>query len=313
MTSLAHAAVPVVTVDIAPVHSLVAQVMGELGEPNLALSPGASPHGYSMRPSEAQAVQDADIVFWTSASLTPWLSEAIGTLAPDAKSVELLELPDTTTLVLRESALFEAHGHDDEHSGEEDEHSDEETDEEDHDEEKGHGHETQANDPHAWLAPSNAAVWLDAIAAELSTMDPENANTYASNAASGKVDLKELEGSIEKVLEPARDHNFIVFHDAYQYFETAFDFPASGAISISDASKPGPARLQEIRDRVKNAYVRCVLSEPQFNTDLIDTVLDGTDARSAVLDPLGSHIDLGPELYPRLMQELAQTLADCLV
>jgi zinc transport system substrate-binding protein len=132
-----------------------------------------------------------------------------------------------------------------------------------------------------------------------------------ANAASGKALLDQLKSDVDVILAPVRNRNFIVFHDAYQYFETAFDFPASGAISISDASEPSPARIQQIHDRVKDAGVTCVLAEPQFNPDLVATVLDGSEARSGTIDPLGSHIKTGPKLYTKLVRDLAQTLADC--
>jgi len=330
---ISRADVPSVAVDIAPVHSLVAQVMGTLGNPALVVSPGASPHGYSLRPSEAQALQDASIVFWVSAGLTPWLADTIVTLAPDATRVELLEVDGTIELAMREGALFEAHEHeedaDKDHDGAEhdEDHDDEQKDGHDnehgveHDEGDGgrdeHAsgssdeHDHGEHDPHAWLDPSNAAIWLDTIADELSKADPANSEIYLANAASGKAELEQMETDVQDVLAPVRDRKFIVFHDAYQYFENAFDFPASGAISISDASKPSPARIQQIHDRVAQANVTCVLAEPQFNPDLVNTVLDGTDAQSSTIDPLGSHLEIGPTLYPTLLRELAQTIADC--
>lgn len=298
---VAHADVPSVAVDIAPVHSLVARVMEGVGSPDLIVSPGASPHGYSLRPSEAQALQDADIVVWVSAELTPWLAETIETLAGDAEAIELLEVTGTTELDVREGALFEAHDHEDDKG-----HAEGATAGAGHDPEHG------AHDPHAWLSPENAKVWLDAIAAELSAVDAENAGVYFANAAAGKTELDALIAEIGATLEPARGSTFIVFHDAYQYFEASFDIPASGAISLSDAARPSPARIAEIRDRVAEQGVSCVLAEPQFNPALVQTVLDGTDARSAVLDPLGADLTPGAALYPQLMRNLAKSLADCL-
>lgn len=308
---ISRADVPSVAVDIAPVHSLVAQVMGTLGTPALVVSPGSSPHGYSLRPSEAQALQDADVVFWVSAGLTPWLADTIGTLTPEATRVELLEEEGTTKLPKRESALFERHGHkegadDEDHDGE------------NHDKDEGESHEQgsdsdvhRAHDAHAWLDPSNAAIWLDTIADTLSKSDPANSEAYRANAAAGMAELDELATEIQDILTPLRGRGFIVFHDAYQYFENAFDFPAFGAISISDASKPSPARIQQIHDRVAQANVTCVLTEPQFNPDLVNTVLDGTEARTSTTDPLGTHLEIGAALYPQLLRDLARTLADC--
>ena len=347
----ALAEAPRVATDIAPVHSLVARVMGGLGTPDLIISQGASPHEYNLRPSEAAALQDADLVFWIGEGLTPWMEGALETLADDAEVIELLEADGVSRLAFREGALFEAHehgeGHDghDEHDHEEDHddhaHGDDHDEHEEHAHEEDHGHEHAHeehhddhdehahddhddhedghddhahgdHDPHAWLSPENAAVWLNTIAAALSAADPENAGTYYANAAAGRDELTALSDEIDAALDPVRGRNFIVFHDAYQYFEAAFSFPASGAISISDASRPSPARIAEIQDRVANEGITCVLSEPQFNSNLVAAIMDGTKANTAVLDPLGAGLELGPEFYPQLLRNLANALAECL-
>lgn len=321
-TALADA--PRVATDIAPIHSLVARVMDGVGTPDLIVQPGGSPHEYSLRPSEAKALQDADLVFWVSPDLTPWLGNAIETLAADASVTELLEADGTIELEIREGALFEAHAHDDDEHEDAAHGDDQHDDHEEHADhaEKGHedhaedeaGHEEHghgAHDPHAWLSPVNAATWLNVIAGQLSAADPENAGVYFANAAAGRAELDVLVSDISAMLEPIRDGQFIVFHDAYQYFESAFELQASGAISISDASDPSPARIAEIRARIADGGIDCVLAEPQFNPGLVATVMDGTDATTGVLDPLGSDLEPGAALYPQLMRNLASTLVGC--
>ncbi|MDS9950905.1 MAG: zinc ABC transporter substrate-binding protein, partial [Planktomarina sp.] len=317
MGGAAYADTPQVAVDIAPVHSLVARVMDGIGKPDLIIQPGASPHEYSLRPSEASALQAADLVFWIGPDLTPWLTDTIGTLASDAVVTELMEADGTIELEFREGALFEAHDHgdDDDHDdhGDDDDHDDH-GDDDDHDEaESGHeGHDHGAHDPHAWLSPKNAMNWLNVIAGQLSAVDPDNAGAYFANAAAGRTEIKTLIGEVTATLDPVRGGQFIVFHDAYQYFEMDFDFPASGAISISDASDPSPARIAKIQARIAEQGIDCVLAEPQFNPGLVATVLDGTDAQTGILDPLGSDLELGPAFYPQLIRNLSNVLADCM-
>ena len=113
MGGTAYADTPQVAVDIAPVHSLVARVMDGVGTPDLIIKPGASPHEYSLRPSEAAALQNSDLVFWIGSDLTPWLTDTIETLAKNASVTSLLDLDGTVQLDFRESALFEVHDHDD--------------------------------------------------------------------------------------------------------------------------------------------------------------------------------------------------------
>ncbi|QFT61104.1 High-affinity zinc uptake system protein ZnuA precursor (plasmid) [Sulfitobacter sp. THAF37] len=324
----ALAEVPRVAVDIAPVHSLVARVMAGVGTPDLIVPPEASPHEYSLRPSQATALQEAGVVFWVTPDLTPWLDGALDTLAGEATVVELLGTAGTLELPLRQDALFEAHHHD--HGGHEEAAHEDHEDHEDHDHaedgHEGHDHEDHADednhaaghdhagehDPHAWLSPQNGAVWLDRIAATLSEADPANAAAYRANAAAGQQELASLTQEIQTILDPVRDGNFIVFHDAYQYFEAAFDVPASGTVSLSDASDPSPARIAEVQARVTEQNITCVLSEPQFNPGVVASVMEGSAARTGVLDPLGSDLEPGPMLYPDLLRNLARALADCL-
>ncbi|MEL7105695.1 MAG: zinc ABC transporter substrate-binding protein [Pseudomonadota bacterium] len=341
MGGTAIADVPNVAVDIAPVHSLVARVMDGVGTPRLIVQPGASPHGYSLRPSDAAALQAADLVFWIGEDLTPWMEDAVNTLAVDAAVTTLLNVDDITLLDFREGAMFEEHDHgeDDDHddhgddhaegeahddhddhgddhaeSEEHDDHGDEEhaehDDHDDHDDHAGHDH--GEHDPHAWLSPSNARVWLNAIAGQLSAADPDNAGAYFANAAAARAEMDALSAEINATLDPVRGGSFIVFHDAYQYFETDFDFAASGAISIGDASDPSPARIAEIQGRIRAEGVDCVLAEPQFNPGIVATVLDGTEASTGVIDPLGAALEPGPGLYPQVIRDMAKTLAECL-
>lgn len=313
MGGTAIADVPNVAVDIAPVHSLVARVMKGVGHPELILPSSASPHGYSMRPSEAQALQDADVVVWMGADLAPWMEGAVETLAEDAAVLTLLEADKTTLLEFRENALFEkhAHGADDDHEDHHLEHF-EDHDDDHHKAHDEHAHVHSQHDPHAWLSPANAATWLDLIAAELASKDPEHAEAYLANAAAGRDELAVLTAEVSASLAPVRGGSFIVFHDAFQYFETDFGFPASGAISLGDAEDPSPARLSQIKKRVQNEGVDCVLAEPQFNPGLVAAVTEGTEVQTGVIDPLGANLEPGAALYPQLIRNIASTLTDCM-
>ncbi len=321
MGSTALADVPNVVTDIAPVHSLVARVMEGVGEPHLIIPSGASPHEYSLRPSEASALQDADIVVWIGEGLTPWMEGPIETLAEGATVVTLLEVAETVVLNFREGALFEAHDHDEDHDEDHDDdhedhadegHDDHDEDHDDHEDhaEDEHGHDD--HDPHAWLSPTNASAWLNVIAAQLSATDPDNAGAYFANAAAARAEMEALSAEVDGILEPVRGGSFIVFHDAYQYFELDFGMEASGAISLGDAADPSPARIAEVQERLSDGNIGCVLSEPQYNAGLVATVLDGTDANTGIMDPLGVDLTPGAALYPQLIRNMAQTLADCL-
>jgi len=304
--------VPNVAADIAPVHSLVSRVMEGVGAPKLVIKSGASPHDYRLRPSEAKALQDADLVFWMGEELTPWMNGALETLASKASITTLLDQEGVTLHDFRESALFEAHDHDEDKDKDKD-HKDHD-DHDDHDDDNDHkDHDDHGgHDPHAWLSPENAKLWLNIIASKLSVADPQNAASYFMNAAAGQAEMEEMIVEVNVMLKPVQGGKFVVFHDAYQYFENDFDFYASGAISLGDSSDPSPARIQKVQKRIRDEGIQCVLAEPQFNEGLVVTVMEGSEATASVIDPLGAELNTGPNLYTQLIKNMAKTLRDCL-
>jgi len=305
--SAAVAEVPRVVTDIAPVHSLVAQVMAGVGVPDLLIDQATSPHHFALRPSQARALQEADLVIWIGASLSPALSGAIADLAGAGKEMTLLSVPQTDLLPIREDVRFEAHRHDD--------HGDHGHDDHGHDDHEDEGHEDHVHDgaidPHAWLDPDNAALWLTAIAKELAAADPAHAQTYLRNAENAARQVEDLADQIEADFAATPPPAFIVFHDAYQYFEDAFDISAQGAISLSDASAPSAARLSEIRTIVAEQGVECLFAEPQFDPDILSAVADAAPVSIAVIDPYGGHIPTGVDFYPALLQDLATGISGC--
>jgi len=284
-----HAKVPRVATDIPPVHSLVSQVMGELGTPKLIIPPGTSPHGYAMRPSEARTLQAADVVFWMGQDLTAWFGRAIKALATNATTVALSESKDLIRHPYRTTKNFDTHTHD-----------------------EGEHDATAKIDPHLWLDPDNALIFLDVIATTLARLDAIHADTYLTNAAQAKAALEALKSELNATVQPIRGRPFIVFHDAYHYFEHRFDVEAAGSVSIGDASSPGPARIAAIRGKVQTLGATCVFSEPQFEPKLIATIIEKTAARSGILDPVGATLKPGPNQYSQLLRHLAHGLLTCL-
>ena len=302
LTTTAHAA-PNVVASVKPVHSLAAAVMTGVGEPALIVKGSASPHTYALKPSDAGALESADIVFWTGHGLELFLGEALETLTGDATVVELADTPGIELLPVREGGAFEAHAHGEEHEGEE--HS--------HEDEHGHAHgEHGEGDMHFWLDPQNAKLMVAQIAATLSEADPENAATYQANAEAELVKLDALQAELAATLAPVADKPFIVFHDAYQYFEARFGLNLAGSITVTPDVMPGAARIDELKAKLATLGATCVFAEPNFEPTIISAITEGTEARSGVLDPEGGALTEGPELYPTLLRGLATSLVDCL-
>ena len=308
-------AAPEVVVDVPPIHSIVARVMAGVGTPRLLLAPGASPHDYSLRPSDARAIAGADLLVWVGPSLDPWLDEAADALGASTR-LTLDTLPGLTLLPFRsarevgggedagDAVAEEGHDHD---------HGAETAGEGGHGHDHGHDHDHAGGlDPHVWLDPGNAIAIASATAQALSEADPDHAAAYAANAAAFATETKALETDIAAVLAPAHDHGYVVFHDAYQYLETRFGLPSAGAILLADGARPSAAHVSRLRAALGTANVSCVFTEPEFDPALATTIVEGTDIRVGRLDGLGIGLTPGADLYPALMRGLADSLADCL-
>lgn len=322
-------AAPKVVASIKPVQSLVAAVMDGVGEPSVIVDGAASPHTFALKPSTAKLIADADVVFWVGPELEPFLSKPLETLGEKAEAIELSEAPGVTKLPVREDANFEPHHHGEEegeagheghdhaahdHSGHS--HGTEAKEAAGHDHghshDHGHGHEHGEFDAHVWLDPENAKAMADDIAHHLSEADPENAATYAANAAALKEKLTALETELAAELEPVKDKPFIVFHDAYQYFEHRFGVRAAGSVTLSPEVQPGAERVAALRTKLKDLGAVCVFSEPQFEPKLVSVLIEGTDVRTGVLDPLGADVANGKDLYFEVTRNMAASLKTCL-
>lgn len=305
-----------VVASIKPVHSLVAAVMTGVGEPGLIVEGAGSPHTFAMRPSQATMLENADIVFWIGHELEAFLEKPLESLASKAKSVELIDAHGLTKLELREGGAFDAHEHDahehEEHAESHDDHDKNDMAEAEHHDDEHDEHGRGEFNAHIWLDPVNAKALVHEIEEALVDADPDNAEKYEVNAKDVMARLDALNAEIAADLKPVKDKPFIVFHDAYQNFEERFGLKAAGSITVSPEVQPGAARVTELRAKVRQLDATCVFSEPQFRPKLVQTITEGSSAKSGVLDPLGTSLQDGPELYFDLIREMATSFKTCL-
>ena len=323
LPTAALAETPRVVTDIGPVHSLVAMVMEGAGTPDRLLAPGASPHEMALRPSQARTLSEADLVVWIGPELTPQLQRQIETLAPAARSLPLDQVPGTHLLPARDTGIF-AHDHGDDHDDQDnhadhDDHDDHGPKDEDHahddqDEHDDHAdadeHHDGDHDPHLWLDPENALLWLNAIAAALSVADPDQAALYSANADKGAAAIAAARAQAMELLIPVSETTLGVGHDAFQYFEDSFGLTVTGALSDSDASAPGPARIAALRDSFAEQPPACILTEVGTDTGLLNAI-GAADIPLAELDQLGTTLPQGASLYPAILLDLANRIATC--
>lgn len=294
---MARAEEPQVVASIKPIHALVAGVMQGIGEPALLIEGGASPHDYSLRPSEVQLINRAQVVFWVGPELESFLQRPLANAR--VRSVELLETPGLHRLSIREGGPWEAHEHHDAQG------------KGNHEEDHGH-HAHDGHDAHIWLDPRNAMAMVRQISTVLSELDPAHQAEYEQNSAALTERLEVLDQELMAQLAPVKEVPYFVFHDAYQYFEQRYTLNAVGSIVASPEQLTSARRVQEIRNLIRSDQARCVFSEPQFEPALVATLVEGTGAQRGVLDPLGTDLVAGPEAYFQLLHNLATSLRTCL-
>jgi len=307
----ANAEIKVVT-SIKPIHSLASYLMDGVGKPDLIVDGFNSPHGFSMKPSHAKMLQNADLIFWIGEDLESFLEKPLNSIAKKAEKIELIEIKGLNVLKFRERNIFDEHDHDD-HAKKEDDHDDhddhdkKEDDHEDHDGHEGHGHGEY--DPHIWLDPINAKVILKEMTEHLIENDLKNASTYKSNLDKALNDIDKL--TIDVMTELNESTSSIVFHDAYQYFEERFNVKILGAFTVNTDVMPGAEQLSEIREIIEHDKVKCIFSEPQFNPDIIKVVAKDMNIKTAVVDPLGATLNPGKDLYFDLIRNMSASFKGC--
>ena len=314
----ANAEIKVVT-SIKPIHSLASYLMDGVGKPDLIVDGFNSPHGFSMKPSHAKMLQNADLIFWIGEDLESFLEKPLNSIAKKAEKIELIEIKGLNVLKFRERNIFDEHDHDD-HAKKEDSHDDhakkkdghddhakKEDGHDDHDEHEGHGHGEY--DPHVWLDPINAKVILKEMTEHLIENDSKNASTYKSNLDKALNDIDKL--TMDVMTELNESTSSIVFHDAYQYFEKRFNVKILGAFTVNTDIMPGAEQLSEIREIIEHDKVKCIFSEPQFNPDIIKVVAKDMNIKTGVVDPLGATLNPGMNLYFDLIRNMSASFKGC--
>jgi zinc transport system substrate-binding protein len=292
--SIQAAEPPRVVVSIAPMHSLIAGLMKGITTPELLVKGGTSHHGFSLRPSQIRTITQANVIFWLGAEAETFLKRPLANARPEQRVFNLTQSPGLTLLGTRSGQKWQAK-HDEESSGSHD-----------------HRYEDEATDPHIWLDPLNAQVIVKTATVVLIEADPERADQYQENSDRLLFRLQNLDMEMRNAVALARGKPYLVFHDAYQYFEHRYGLNAAGAISISPERRPGAKRLREIQRTLKEINAHCIFVEPQFPSNFLQAIVGEGEYYTGTLDPLGIDIPPGPDMYFILIRRLSSTLVACL-
>ena len=266
--------------------------MDGIGAPKLIVDGSNSPHNFTLKPSHAKMLQNADLIFWVGEEIEVFLEKPLDTIAKRAKKIELMEISQIKKIKFREKNIFE--GHHDDHG---------------HKKHDDHGHAHGEHDPHIWLDPLNAKVILKVMAKNMKMMDKKNSAKYDLNLKKANANIDRLVFEINKVIN--KNAKYVVFHDAYQYFEKRFGYKTLGALTVNTDVLPGAEQLKDIRKVIKKENAKCIFSEPQFNPKIIKAIAKDTNIKTGVLDPLGADLKNNKDLYFKLLNNLSNSLRKC--
>ncbi len=307
---------PRVAVSVSPVHSLVSGVMQGVGVPELLILPGHSPHVQPLSPSAVKAAYGADLLVWVGPGFEVTMSKIVGQIKRQDRVKSLMDDASLHTLPLREQSMWSEHGHghgqEDEEDGDEEHEGEEDGDEEHEGEEDGDEEHEAALDPHVWLSTDNAILIVSAFTDWISRIDSDNKDLYQSNRDKVIARIHQTRGQMSELLESIRTVPYIVFHDAWQYYENEHQLNAQTSVSRSADHAPVIRQIQDLNRLIRERDIRCVFREPQFESRIIQTVIEGTQARVGVLDPVGAELAPGPDMWHELMLSIATSLKTCL-
>jgi len=268
-----------VAVTVKPVHSLVAGVMQGAGEPLLVMGTSASPHHYTLRPSERRALANASLVFWIGPELESFMPRILGSLDASTKNIALIEAEG----LLRLPARTVHH----------------------------HAQAQSHMDPHIWLSPQNAHAMVDAIADELSRLDAAHAHIYDDNRKQLHQRIRESDDQVRRKLA-GKTSAFLSYHDAYQYFEKAYGLNNAGFVSSGDEISPSAKYVHELRDKIQKQQLHCLFYEAPNRPALVDTLTHGLEVEALELDAMGTRFKPGKDTWFKIINKLAETYNSCL-
>ncbi len=287
---------PRVLTSIKPLQLIAAAVQDGVGQPEVLLPPGASPHHYALRPSDVRRVREADLLYWIGPDLESFLPRVL-----EGRSKPNVAVQDVPGMTLRH--FGDSHAEKSEHH-----HADHGQPADQHD----HDHRPGSLDAHLWLLPANGRVIAHKMAADLAQLDPANAARYQANAEAFAQRLDALDQRLKSRLSGLAGKPYFVFHEAYDYFEAAYGLKHAGVFSVLGEVQPGAQHVAAMRERLQQAGPSCVFSEPPFRPRLAQTLTAGLPVTLAELDAMGGNLAAEASGYEVLLENLAGELAGCL-
>jgi len=260
-------------------------VAGDAATAELLVPVGQHGHGWEPGPRVREAIRDADLFVHGMTGFQPWVDDITADLDADGATVATVDASAAVDLLAIDGGHDESAGehdtthdgdhnetaHDDDHNDEADEHSDE-----DHD----HG---SGMDPHFWLDPLRVKTATDTVQQALAAVDPDNAETYADNAAAFHDDLDDLHEQIEStVADATRDVLLVAGHNAFQYLSDRYGMTVASLTNVSPDDRPTSRDIQRAQELIETHDLRYICADPLESQRAADQLVADTDAEEVL-------------------------------
>ena len=268
---------PKIVTTFLPVHLFTKAVVGDTGEVDILISPGMEVHDYQATPDNAKLLADADVLVENGLGIEEFLSGLI----TNAGNSQLQQIDASEGIEVIEE--------------EHDEHEEEE-----------HGHHHEEGDPHVWLDPVLAQQQVATIKDELIAIDPNNADSYRTNADAYIQQLQQLDNEFQQRLAPMAGCNFITFHDAFAYLAQRYGLKQEAIVEIPEDSIT-PKDIQRVQQAADGYQVKALLTEPRIEDKRIQQISSDLNLPLEAIDPLESG-QTDPQYYFQAMRENLEAL-----
>ena len=215
---------PKIAVSIVPEATFVSAVCGDLAEVVTLIPPGYSPENYEPTPEIMANLEDTELYFTIGVP-----AEESGILPNVGENVKIVALADEVASVYPDLTL-----------------------------------ENGGRDPHIWLSPKRAKVMVGAIARELCSLDPDNADIYNTNAEAYQKQLDDLDAKLKDALDGVENRKFIVYHPAFGYL--ADDYGLTMYALEEEGKEATAEHLQEMIDFAKTEEIKAIFYQSEIDS-----------------------------------------------
>jgi zinc transport system substrate-binding protein len=298
-----------VVVDIPPVHGIVEGVLGSNASITTLISRGIDPHNYTMKPSHAAALSEADLIVLIGESLTPSLAEKLPSLASNAQIIELAEVSNVHLIAYEdahEDHEDDAHHDDDHHDDHADEKEQNEHEHDEHHDDEHDSHDHSGINPHIWLDIDNADVWAHAIAKSASELSTALTSDINANLAAFEQALIGLKSEMQTLTAKP----YSVSHDAFGYLEESFGIDHPQAVTNGMGLRPSPSDMANLRAQIEATPPACMIIDPNDHTALAYALAEEYSIKTVEFSQLGEIVE-GENAYLILMQGAVTAFKTC--